>query len=229
MTQLIDKQTFYSRNWDGPNRVRRFELEELANYFKLEFNNSNSNFELFDKISNYFQLDSLSDNLSNCQITNSLSDNLSNCQITNSLDIFTLANDFYKRNWDGNNRLRRNELEFMANSYDISFNESHSNKDVFVKIDKYLKKSLENNKNKKSHMNDSEFFSIVYYPIFFDNKDDEYKAFSRLPKILNNRRKLTKNKFYSKMVFIKNGESKERCYVFNYYQCKCNNCNECNN
>ena len=217
MTQLIDKQTFYSRNWDGPNRVRRFELEELANYFKLEFNNSNSNFELFDKISNYFQLDSLSDNLSNCQLS------------SNSLDIFTLANDFYKRNWDGNYRLRRNELEFMANSYDISFNESHSNKDVFDKIDKYLKKSFVNNKNKKSHMNDSEFFSIVYYPIFFDNKDDEYKAFSRLPKILNNRRKLTKNKFYSKMVFIKKGESKERCYVFNYYQCKCNNCIECNN
>lgn len=214
MTQLIDKQTFYLRNWDGPNRIRRFELEELANYFKLEFNSTNSNFELFDKISNYFQLDSLSDNISNCQITN-------------SLDIFILANDFYKRNWDGNNRLRRNELEFMANSYDISFTKSHLNKDIFDKIDNYLKKSFEYNKNKKSHMNNLEFLSIVYYPIFFDNKDDEFKAFSKLPQIINKRQKLSKNNFYSKMVFIKNGESKERCYVFNYYQCKCNNCKVC--
>ena len=51
----LTKQIFYSRNWDGPNRIRRCELDFMANYFNLEFNSSNSNHEIFLKIDNYWQ------------------------------------------------------------------------------------------------------------------------------------------------------------------------------
>lgn len=52
--KILTKKTFYARNWDGPNRVRRAELESMAVHYELEFSGENSNYEIFLKIDKYF-------------------------------------------------------------------------------------------------------------------------------------------------------------------------------
>lgn len=52
--KILTKKTFYARNWDGPNRVRRAELELMAIHYELEFNDENSNYEIFLKIDKFF-------------------------------------------------------------------------------------------------------------------------------------------------------------------------------
>ena len=145
---------FSRRNFKGPDRYKRYELEKIANDLKIKFDENDTNYDIYMNITMkltpinlYLTPDPTRDwdTYENQSILKFIAKQFNvkydeNTNLYKTLLLFFAAGNkkwigkFYSKNYFGGRRFRRFELVEMANYFGISTNDDMTNRQIFDKI-----------------------------------------------------------------------------------------------